>query len=158
VNYQGVGLRFVATLIDSVLLAIPACVMGFVIAGATDSTTSSGFALEGAPALLYFVLIFGLWLGYYTLLEGLIGGTLGKLVLGMRVLREDGGKIGLQEALIRNLLRIPDAFFFYLIGVVSILTSPVKQRIGDRVARTVVVRKSDAVATEPVAVPSNTAG
>jgi uncharacterized RDD family membrane protein YckC len=70
-----------------------------------------------------------------------LGGTLGKLALGMRVVMEDGSPVTLTASLIRNLLRIIDGLFAYLLGAIFIWTSPAKQRLGDRLAKTFVVKK-----------------
>jgi uncharacterized RDD family membrane protein YckC len=129
----GVGLRFVAVIIDSIILGI----VGYLIAAVTGGTTSSGFELQGAPAFVLFIIGFL----YYWLLETYLGGTLGKLVLGMRVTMEDGSPVTLTAALIRNILRIIDGLFVYLLGAIFIWTSPAKQRLGDRLAKTYVVKK-----------------
>jgi len=76
-------------------------------------------------------------------MEGLVGATIGKMVLGMRVTKVDGSPCDLQAALIRNILRIVDALPFYLIGAILVWTSSRRQRLGDRVANTVVVSKAD---------------
>jgi uncharacterized RDD family membrane protein YckC len=129
----GVGLRFLAVIIDGILLGI----LGYLIAAVTGGTTSSGFELQGAPAFIFFLLGFL----YYWLLETYLGGTLGKLALGMRVVMEDGSPVTLTASLIRNLLRIIDGLFAYLLGAIFIWTSPAKQRLGDRLAKTFVVKK-----------------
>lgn len=129
----GVGLRFVAVLIDGILLGI----LAYLMAAVTGGTTATGFELQGAPAFLFFLLSFV----YYWLLETYLGGTPGKLVLGMRVVMEDGSPITLAASLIRNLLRIIDGLFAYLVGAIFIWTSPQKQRLGDRLAKTFVVKK-----------------
>ena len=67
--------------------------------------------------------------------------SLGKMALGLRVIRTDGAPISWTESIIRNLLRIIDGLFVYLVGAILIWTSPLKQRLGDRVAKTVVVRR-----------------
>jgi uncharacterized RDD family membrane protein YckC len=38
-------------------------------------------------------------------------------------------------------LRLVDSLFFYLVGAIFALTSPRGQRLGDRAAHTVVVRR-----------------
>jgi len=129
----GVGLRFVAVLIDSIVFFI----LGYLIAALTGGTTAGGFVLEGAP-FFFFTLICFL---YYILLEAFMGGTLGKLLIGIRVRMEDGSPLSLGSSVIRNLLRIIDGLFFYLVGAIFVWTSPSKQRLGDRLAKTVVVKK-----------------
>ena len=133
-SYVGVGLRAVAVIIDGVVLFV----VGYLIALVTGQTTGTGFNLEGAPALLWFLLSFA----YYVVLEAQMSGTLGKQLLGLRVVKTDGSPIDFQASLIRNVLRIVDGFFVYLIGAILVWTSPLKQRLGDRVAGTVVVRRA----------------
>ncbi len=132
-NYVGVGLRFVAVLIDGFILGI----FAYLLAAVTGNTGPGGFELQGPLAFFFFIVSFA----YYWLLEAFLGGTLGKLVLGMRVKMEDGSQITLVTSLIRNLLRIVDGLFFYLVGAILVWTSPTKQRLGDRVAKTIVVKK-----------------
>lgn len=70
------------------------------------------------------------------------GRSLGKGLVGLRVLRVDGRPLDGTSAWIRNLLRIVDLLPLpYGIGVVSALTSPLGQRLGDRTAGTVVVTR-----------------
>ncbi len=133
-NYVGLGLRFVALIIDGFILGI----LGYLIAAVTGGTSGAGFQLEGGPAFLYYLLSFL----YYILMEAFVGGTVGKLALGMRVELEDGSPITIGASVIRNLLRFVDFLpFAYILGMIMISTSPLKQRLGDRVAKTVVVKK-----------------
>ena len=132
-TYVGVGLRFVAVIIDSVILMA----VGWLLATVFGGASSSGFELNGAPALLLFLIGFG----YYIVLEVVLGGTLGKLVVGIRVYTVDGQPISWGASVIRNLLRIVDGFFGYLVGAIFVWTSDQKQRLGDRAAKTVVAKK-----------------
>ena len=133
-NYVGLGLRFVALIVDGIIFGI----LGYLLAAVTGGTSATGFQLEGGPAFLYFLLI----LLYYVLMEAFMGGTVGKLALGMRVELEDGSAITIWASIIRNLLRVVDFLpFAYILGMIMISTSPLKQRLGDRVAKTVVVKK-----------------
>jgi uncharacterized RDD family membrane protein YckC len=69
------------------------------------------------------------------------GATLGKMLLRLRVVKTDGTPISRSESIIRNLLRIIDGLFYYLVGAILIWNSPLRQRLGDRAAKTVVVRR-----------------
>lgn len=133
-EYVGVGRRAVAIIIDAFVYFI----LAWIIASATGGTTSTGFELNGGPAFLSFIL----FLAYYVGLEATRGATLGKMLLGLRVLKEDGSPVDIQAALIRNILRIVDGLFVYLVGAILVWKSEKKQRLGDRVAHTVVVRGS----------------
>jgi uncharacterized RDD family membrane protein YckC len=62
------------------------------------------------------------------------------MAVKIRVVRAaDGSRIGYGEAAIRTILRIIDGIFAYLIGAILIWSSDKKQRLGDRVAHTIVV-------------------
>ncbi|WP_436923180.1 RDD family protein [Halosimplex amylolyticum] len=77
---------------------------------------------------------------YFTLMEGAFGRTVGKLLFGLVVVRTDGSAIGYREAFVRTALRAVDSLpSLYLLGFGSMLASDRRQRIGDRVAGTVVV-------------------
>jgi len=61
-------------------------------------------------------------------------------IIRIKVVREDGRPIDMNQALTRNILRIIDGFIGYLIGAILIWRSDKKQRLGDRWAKTVVVK------------------
>ncbi len=130
----GVGWRFAATLVDGIIFVI----LGYILALFSGGTTADGFALTGAPALLW--LLIGL--AYYVVMEAMSGATVGKLACGLRVLKTDGSPCDWQASLVRNLLRIVDALVFYLVAAILVWTSPQRQRLGDRVGETVVVKLS----------------
>lgn len=93
--------------------------------------------LCGASAYGY-ILVYA---AYFIVLEWLVGGTVGKMVLRLRVQKADNTKLNFVSALVRNLLRVIDFLpFAYLLGAILIWTSPHRQRLGDRLAKTVVVR------------------
>lgn len=82
---------------------------------------------------------------YHFLLEGIFGKTLGKKLCGIVVLKDDFTPCGLLPGFLRNLMRIVDSFFYYLIAIVSLTGTLKWQRLGDIVAGTVVVRQKDSV-------------
>jgi uncharacterized RDD family membrane protein YckC len=138
-DYQGIGPRLIAQIIDAVILFILYFIVGAVMFG--------GFAFDvyGAAAVS-FLGVYGL-LGflYFPVLEGLRGATVGKMVMKITVVREDGSACGFGPALIRNILRIIDVLpFLYIIGLILISRSDKKQRLGDRIAKTAVIKSSRA--------------
>jgi uncharacterized RDD family membrane protein YckC len=128
----GVGRRAVAVIIDSILLGI----VGYLIASMTGSTTEAGFNLTGAPALLLFLIA----IAYYVVMEKTSGATLGKMAMKLKVVRQDGAALDWQASIVRNVLRIIDGLFFYLVGAIVVWVSKSKQRLGDMAAHTIVVR------------------
>ncbi|GAA1298824.1 RDD family protein [Saccharothrix xinjiangensis] len=71
--------------------------------------------------------------------------------LGLRVTTLRGGPPTLRAYLLRWLLLQVDALFFGLVGAVLIVVTPRHQRLGDLVARTVVVRTAKPPTAEPLA-------
>ena len=145
-NYQGIGPRLVAQIIDGIILMI----INWMLAAAMFG----GFTFEvfGFAALSFMGVGMLLFLAYFIVLEGMFGATVGKMVVKLKVVREDGSACGIGPAVIRNVLRIVDALpFFYLIGLILISRSDKKQRLGDSIAKTVVVKSSQA---QPIAAPA----
>ena len=106
-QYQGVGIRFISFLIDSIVLVLLIGVMGSIVGFSVVSRTAGwGFGL----------LSFIIFLAHFTYLEGSRGQTIGKMVTKIKVVREDGGAINMNQAFTRNILRIIDGLLAYLIG------------------------------------------
>lgn len=100
--------------------------------------------------LLIFVSSFT-YIGYFVIFETLWQGqTPGKRLAKIRVIRDDGRPVGLQQATLRALLRIVDDTLF--IGALLILFTRLEKRLGDMVAGTLVVQAEQpvAAATFPV--------
>ena len=92
------------------------------------------------PFLIPFFVSF--YLFYVLFVEGLCSGrTLGKKILGLRVVGEDGRPIGVKASLVRNALRVVDAFpaSLYLLGLVFIRKRGA--RFGDLVAKSRVIEE-----------------
>ena len=87
---------------------------------------------------------FALGFAYGALLEGFWNGqTIGKRLFHLRVIDRSGLPLRIEQAWIRNLMRVLDALpVAYLVGGVSVLSSPLMQRCGDLVAGTLVVRQT----------------
>jgi len=133
------GRRILATIVDGLIFGGLYAVMVLLF----GSISSVGFAdwngsMPALPTLLYAA---GVVL-YYVLLEGYLGQTIGKMVFGIEVVREDNGEVpGLGGATIRTLFRLVDGLFSYLVAFISVLISGKNQRLGDMAAHTLVVRK-----------------
>jgi len=90
------------------------------------------------PICLVFLFII---FAYFIIMEAYVGWTIGKKILGMRVVDSAGNKIGLSKSAIRNLLRLVDGLpALNILGIILIISSPEGQRFGDRIAKTFVTR------------------
>jgi uncharacterized RDD family membrane protein YckC len=138
----GVPLRFIAVLLDAVIVFFPAGIIVGLLSGGGYTETGNGYANAGINVggnTMWLLLALGL--GYYVLCEAATGATLGKRMVGIHVIGEDGEQLTFGASLVRNLLRLVDCLFFYLVGGIFALTSPRGQRLGDRAAHTLVVRR-----------------
>ncbi len=92
---------------------------------------------------LFLVAMFVVNLGYAMVLEWFWNGqTLGKRLLGLRVMDVRGLRLQPYQIIIRNLLRAVDSLpVAYLLGGLTCLSSRHAQRLGDLAANTVVIRE-----------------
>ena len=79
---------------------------------------------------------------YFIFWELATGGrSIGKFIVGLRVVRRNGMPIDIRGSIVRNLMRIVDILpAEYLVGITTILLSPSGERLGDHVAGTIVIR------------------
>jgi uncharacterized RDD family membrane protein YckC len=138
----GIPLRFVAVVLDALIVFVPLFfVVGLMSGGGyknhVNGQTSVGIDLDGGA----FLLLLALTLGYYIVCESATGATLGKRIVGIRVVGEDGEAVTFGAAVVRNLVRVVDALFFYFVGFIFAILSTRGQRLGDRAAHTIVVRR-----------------
>jgi uncharacterized RDD family membrane protein YckC len=78
---------------------------------------------------------------FHALAEGIHGSTPGKMMLGLTVLDSAGGFCKPGAALVRELAYFVDALFFGIVAYLSMKDSALRQRLGDKWAGTVVVRR-----------------
>jgi len=132
------GRRVLATIVDGIVLSVAFWVMSMLFGSTSVEGGQVGASLSGLAALASFVLVFACFI----VLEGYLGQTLGKMLLGIKVVRKDTGEVpGIKAASIRTVMRIIDGLFAYLVVFIAVLASQKNQRLGDMLANTLVVRK-----------------
>jgi len=132
-EYRGVWIRFVSLLIDSIIITL--------LLGAIGTIFGLSIMKLGIIPWWWGLIYFLIYIAYFTIMEAHNGQTIGKMITKIRVVREeDGGKINMEQSLMRNVLRIIDGLINYLIGAVLIWRSEKKQRLGDSMAKTVVIK------------------
>jgi uncharacterized RDD family membrane protein YckC len=90
------------------------------------------------------LILFGVYIGYFVLFETLWRGqTPGKRHVKIRVIRDDGRNVGLQQSILRSLLRPIDDILF--VGLLLILFTNPEKRLGDWVAGTIVIQEGQVV-------------
>jgi uncharacterized RDD family membrane protein YckC len=139
------GRRVVQYLIDSFLVGfIPALVS--IPFDQSDSTVAH--VVGGIVAFVIFVLIGFVYWVIFTHRQN--GQTLGMKLLGLRVISKGGGPANMAQLFIRWICLIVDAIpytwpFTGLVGFIVILCSRDRQRIGDHLARTLVIATNKTV-------------
>ena len=143
----GLGSRGMAAMIDAGMLAL--IIVAEIVVGLTAVTLAgriSGQVLSifapWAIAVLIVVVFVTYW-GYFIVGEVFRNGrTLGKRIMRIRVVREDGSRVGVLESVIRNIVRVVDIMpGTYGFGIIAVWISPRAQRLGDMAAGTVVIEE-----------------
>src|SRR5216117_1408522 len=141
-DLAGVGSRAAAAIIDTVLIVLGLLALwiaGSALGGLSGGGEPTGWALAAVILLSFFT-----FFGYFALFEALNGGrTLGKQLLGIRVVMETGRAVTPTAAIVRNLVRLLDCYFPllpFLPGLVMGFLHNRNQRLGDLAAGTIVVR------------------
>jgi len=127
--------RFAAWLVDLACIAVVLTVLGVIAHFLKLVREEWAFAFT---ALANFVVSIGYGIAtewYWR------GQTLGKRLLRLRVMDEQGLRLRPSQIVVRNLLRFVDSLpLFYFVGGIACLISRRSQRLGDVAANTIVVR------------------
>lgn len=134
------GDRLKAQLVDALVAFGIFYFIGRLLGARLGGLTDSGFDLHGGPAFLVMSVVGLVLLAYFALAEATVGSTLGKIVAHIRVVDVAGGRLSMRRALIRNLFRFIDGIALYLVGALVIMVTSRRQRLGDIVAGSVVIR------------------
>jgi uncharacterized RDD family membrane protein YckC len=131
------GRRVVAAVIDVAIIGILLIVIAKTLGDEANREFSLWAETQGAPRALFFLLTFA----YYFGSELVWAQTLGKRVMKLRVVRDDGSKAAAGPVAVRNLVRAVDWLpSLYIIGIVSVFaTGERRVRLGDLAAKTKVV-------------------
>jgi uncharacterized RDD family membrane protein YckC len=154
----GIGSRFLAIAIDTLIQAAVYLIIGivFLIVMPLGFSAFNFLPKLIGPAMAIFI-GFAVYWGYFAIFEILWKGqTPGKRFAGIRVIKESGRPINAFEAVGRNLMRAVDGMpGIYGVGLVCMMCNRQSRRLGDFVAGTVVVHEKP---TEEVRPSWNTAG
>lgn len=133
IDYEtaSLGLRIGAFTVDAIIVVASYFVILFVLDQASVATDYN-VVLMGV--IFYCIL-------YFFFSEMLTRGqTAGKAILGLRVMRLDGRELTPADYLTRAIFLLPDVLFTVgILAVLLVTTSGQNQRLGDIVARTVVI-------------------
>lgn len=138
----GIGSRFIALLIDTLIWGAGLLVLGILAWLFRPAVQAfSNLSYQWTVAIVTLIMFLLNW-GYFTLFEAFWNGrTPGKHVARIRVIQRSGRPIGIFESMARNFVRYVDQIpFFYAVGVITMFVTRQHQRLGDLAAGTLVVR------------------
>jgi uncharacterized RDD family membrane protein YckC len=134
--------RFLAWTIDACAIGAASSLIGKLLSLVAFLSPDLAVATS---TLAYFLLSIGYGIGFEWLWRGQ---TIGKRVLGLRVMDARGLKLHVSQIVIRNVLRAVDTLpLLYMVGGIACAVNRYSQRLGDIAANTVVVRR------RPIAIP-----
>jgi uncharacterized RDD family membrane protein YckC len=139
-DFAGIGSRVKAFIIDLILIFGSATLtlgVGLFFIGAGFSGDRGRIMDVLIP--IYVILLF-LGSTYFVFLEGVTGKTIGKMILGIRIIKDDGESMRLWEAFVRWLGYYVSAFFIF-IGFVWAIFDSKNQTWHDKFAGTYVVKE-----------------
>ncbi|MCC6703193.1 MAG: RDD family protein [Fluviicola sp.] len=134
------AVRGVASFLDILALAIYMLIMNMII-----GMNAFNFGEDGATALTAFLVRLP-WFLYSPIIEYLTNGrSLGKFIMGIRVVKASGETAGLREYFTRWVFRVVDIWVggFGFLAILLSGTTEKRQRLGDIMANTVVIRVRD---------------
>lgn len=130
-----IGERIIAFFIDAFILYLYSILVNL-IGDAIGYVFDDSWTQRGLVALIFLPAMF-----YSLIMHSLFNGrTVGKMLLKMRVVKVDGSPVEWSNYLVRWMLRLVDIWLFVgSIGLLTILFSERRQRLGDAAAGTVVI-------------------
>lgn len=139
-RFARLGDRFIAFMLDSVFLFGLFAIVDAWVFTRWGSVEGAELRLTTASLLLAITLNAGVLFLYFWLLEAFWGATLGKAMVGIRVV-VTARRGSLSACAVRNALRVIDGLGLYMVGVLVAGCFSVRQRVGDIYARTAVIEE-----------------
>jgi uncharacterized RDD family membrane protein YckC len=145
-DVAGIGSRFLAALLDTLLLLFLQFVLFVVLIGALAASDASD-EIGDIVLAIFALLSFGFLWGYFLFFEMIWNGqSPGKRLARLRVVREGGRPVTFVASAIRNLIRIIDFLpSLYALGLLTMFIDKRSRRLGDLAGGTLVVKERQAV-------------
>ncbi len=124
IHYVGFLKRLLAYIIDGILTYL--LIIAIKIFVPLDVITEN---------IVYLVI----WTGYWVWMTGTFGATVGKMVLKIKIVKEDGSNVGYLTAFVRELASYL-SFLIFGLGFLNIIWDGKKQSWHDKIAKTLVVK------------------
>lgn len=134
-NYAGFGSRFVAHIIDGAILSVGLGILSWITgiqfnSGIVEIIYSPGGWLSFFLVMAYFI--------YFE--SGPKQATIGKSIMGLKVVKQNGTKMTSGDAFVRYLGKMVSAIIF-MIGFIMVFFDDQKKSLHDRIASTFVIKE-----------------
>lgn len=138
-DLAGLNSRAIAFFIDLIVIAIIALVAYGAAIYFLPDTNLDSYELKRV-FMPIFMLLFFLASSYFVILNGYGGRTIGKMIMGIRIISDEGGSIGFWQSFVRWIgYYISGAFLF--LGFVWSIFDKSSQSWHDKIAGTYVVKE-----------------
>ena len=131
----GFWIRVVAYIIDAIIVGVFNGIWSFGV------TAAAGGSIQGAPYVLIVLIEALVGVGYFSYLWSSRGQTIGMMATNLEVIREDGSRLTMGQA-IGRVFALALSFFILYIGVIMVAFTQRKQGLHDLICHTLVVHKS----------------
>ena len=142
------GRRIVQYIIDAILFGIITAVVSWALDRGTGGVHAALYIVLIVLDVIWYVLYWAYWPFGHT------GQTVGMQLMGLRVISRDGGPATFAQLVVRSILLVLFTPLSLLVGIITMMFSRYRQRVGDHMAKTLVVRSS----VEPIRSPREFAG
>jgi len=128
-NPAGFWVRFFASLLDAIIIGIPLSIISYLFFGVWEETSITSFG-----NILYSIIVPVIWVGF----------TVGKKIMGIRIVKVDGSKIGYGVMILRVI--VGGIIYVVTLGIGLIVSAFMvglrddKQAIHDLIAGTYVTK------------------
>lgn len=144
-KYAGFWIRFIALIVDVILLIIVCFALALLIATAYDSIYAKNNLYDEnartstVPVFDFLIYIIGPWLWFTIYESSRWQATPGKMLFGLKITNENGERIGFGRANIRFWSKYLISGWLFIGFIIAGLTAK-KQSLHDLLARTLVVK------------------
>jgi uncharacterized RDD family membrane protein YckC len=125
----------VAYIIDAIIVGVFNGIWSFGV------TAAAGGSIQGAPYVLIVLIEALVGIGYFSYMWSSRGQTIGMMATNLEVIREDGSRLTMGQA-IGRVFALALSFFILYIGVIMVAFTQRKQGLHDLICHTLVVHKS----------------
>ncbi len=137
-QYAGFVSRLIAWIIDQLVVVGFTFITGWIASFVLDTLAFDNQVYELTVALILVIVNFAFFLFYFIGLWMISGQTLGKSIMGLRIVRADGERLKLRNAILR-FIGYPISGMLLFLGYLMVLIDRRRQALHDKIGGTIVV-------------------